>query len=166
MIEFSEKMDFNDSPGYFYVTPSGGTKSISIFDSSNTRIVMDFDDNTFIGATGQASYLLLSGWKSRQGIEIDPDTRISLNRETVDLANVIIYPQPVKPQQNELIFANLPGDVKITIYSLNGRVIRILSEQTEYGGVHWNLKDDAGNGGETGNAGGLSPVHHDQIRNP
>ena len=61
-----------------------------------------------------------------------------------DIDNIIIYPQPLKPQHKNLVFANLPGDVIIKIYSMNGTLVRKMAEPTNYGGVNWDLKDENG----------------------
>jgi hypothetical protein len=142
---FSEPMDFKNGPDEFSVLPSGKTRSIIVADSLSTSILMDFTSDTYIGASGEPSYVVLEGLKSAKGIELGGINRVSLYKEISSLKNIKVYPQPLKPQHDKLIFANLPGDVEITIYNMNGRPVRHLMAEAYYGGLKWDLKDDNGN---------------------
>ena len=137
-------MDFSSGPDKFMVFPSGQTKSIRVADSLSTSILIDFSRDTYIGASGEPSYVILEGLRSIKGEELGGIKRISLFREINSLKDIKIYPQPLKPQHDKLIFANLPGDVEITIYNMNGRKIKDLRAETYFGGISWDLKDDSG----------------------
>jgi subtilisin family serine protease len=150
-INFSEPMIIPQKISFSLpVQPSGGTETIQP-DSLGKSIIVTFNNQTFLGASGQKSFLLLRGLYSAKGIALEGVTAISLFRESANLEKLIIYPQPVKPADKELTFANLPvGEIKINIYSINGLPIRKIIGYTNYGGISWDLKDSTGNKVATG----------------
>ncbi len=144
-IDFSEPMAVSATkPLSFLIEPSGKTQAVE-FDSSAISMIVTFDDNTFLGASGKKSYLLLDGLSSSKGVALKDGDAISLYRESTNLDALLVYPQPIKPRHNELVFSHLPvGEVKIRIFTINGLPIRTIEGQTSYGGIRWDLKDDVG----------------------
>ncbi|KAA3617761.1 MAG: T9SS C-terminal target domain-containing protein [Calditrichaeota bacterium] len=143
-IEFSEAMQIPRETSFsFPIEPSGETEKVE-FDSLGNSMIVTLGKKSFIGASGQKSYLIIINLYSQNGVLLEETSAISLFRESENLDKVIVYPQPLKPRHNELIFANLPGDVIIQIYSINGSSVRKIEEQTSYGGVKWDLKDSSG----------------------
>jgi len=75
---------------------------------------------------------------------MDRAQEISLIRAVNDLQHLVVYPQPVRPQNRQLIFAKLPQNTQIQIFALNGKRIRSFRKVNEAGGVIWDLRDENG----------------------
>ncbi|MCF8240249.1 MAG: S8 family serine peptidase [Melioribacteraceae bacterium] len=70
---------------------------------------------------------------------------IVLNSFAENLADVFVYPNPVKvnnTNSGKIIFANLTENAEIIIFDINGNKISTLSESDGNGGVEWDLKND------------------------
>lgn len=132
----------------FKVTPSGGVHTFKVVDAK--KCIIEFDDKTYLGASGQNSYIQLIGFKSVGGNELTGATTLSLFQDMTSLDAVFTYPQPLKPEHNKLIFANVPDDTEIYIYSLNGMRIKHINESVQNGGISWDLKDSNGKDIENG----------------
>jgi hypothetical protein len=78
-------------------------------------------------------------------LPIAPETGsyIVLTGITQNLANIYVYPSPVKLSNGsgKLTFANLPQKVKIIIFNINGNKISEIEESTTTGGVDYNLRN-------------------------
>lgn len=145
-INFSEPMresDIEQSSNY-KVYPRGGVITVEILDELNTSVQLTLSDNSKIGAVGFENYLLLENLHSLNGVLLKETEKINFNEEISDLSNVFIYPQPVKPHHDLITFAQLPDDVTIYIFNMNGKLIRTLQQETQFGGVQWNLKESNG----------------------
>ncbi|MCB9058625.1 MAG: S8 family serine peptidase [Calditrichae bacterium] len=143
-IQFSQNMipalllDVNNYKLY----PSGSVKNAHLADSSSKSVLLTFNDQTIIGAKGQQSYLELINLKSTSGILMDEANIINLFKVQTELEKIVIYPQPLKAGNAQLMFSNLPdGDFLIRIFSMNGAFIRAISRDSYYGGIPWDLKD-------------------------
>jgi len=138
-ILFSEEMDkpsLLDIDNYS-LEPSGLVIKIKPQDDLNKIIKLTFSKGTMSGSFGKAAYLVLNNIKGKNGVLLEKTKRISLNRALNNLENLVIYPQPVKPQNSELIFANLPEDVEINIFNINGILIKSIEEYTNFGGINF-----------------------------
>ena len=142
-LYFNEPMqesDLLDAENYI-LYPQGKVNDIEINNeqSSSVRILLSGDSR--IGALGTESYLLLKNMHSIKGALLDQSNKIYLNENISDLSKVFIYPQPVKPNNTIVTFAQLPDNVTIHIFNLNGKLIRTLEEETQFGGIQWDLKE-------------------------
>lgn len=146
-VRFSEPMDsltLKDLDHYS-LEPSGEVLAVSLMDRSAEQIMLKIDEKSFAGGFGQPAYLVLSGLKSAKGVAMRNGGTIHLYEETGDLARMLVYPQPLKPDHRELVFSRIPDESEISIFNLNGRLIRKLSERTFFGAVRWDLRDTSGN---------------------
>ncbi len=145
-LRFSGDMDGSTvlNPENYRLEPAGHVQKIVAADSSYRIVTLHLSKHSMTGGLGQGSYLILTNLKSRDGQALSESGKINLFTADETLANVIIYPQPVKPQNEQLIFAHLPQDTQISIYTVNGRSVRILTEDLNFGGMSWDLKDRMG----------------------
>lgn len=84
---------------------------------------------------------------------VNPVEIFSPNIST-SLDKVLVYPNPFKPNSNlghsNIIFGGvepntrLPKETTIRIYTIAGKLVKILEERDDDGQVFWNAKDDAG----------------------
>jgi len=121
-----------------------------LVDGSQKSVQVSFKVNVPLGGSGIPVYLRISGLHSAAGAAMEDDELLSLNRKESGLDNLFIYPQPVKPDDEKLVFAHIDGPVTITIYNLNGRKIKTLQGVPEYGGISWDLTTDGNQKIETG----------------
>jgi len=128
----------------YSLEPSGLVLSVTIEDSLNKQIILSLDKESLVGALGQPGYLIMNNLESINNIVLTESNKINLYIEADDLGDFVIYPQPVRPSHREVIFAKLPKDVEIDIFNLSGIKIRSLKENSQYGGIRWNLRDENG----------------------
>jgi hypothetical protein len=128
----------------YSLEPSGSVLSVTIEDSLNRQIIVSLDKESLVGALGQPGYLIMNNLESVNNIVLTESNKINLYIEADDLGDFVIYPQPVRPSHREVIFAKLPKDVEIDIFNLSGIKIRSLKENSQYGGIRWNLRDENG----------------------
>jgi len=141
-LYFSQSMDaqtLTDIENYI-LSPSGQVENAVVLDSAFSSVELQLSTNSLAGAFGRPAYLELQNITSREGILLKETAKINLYVEEHNLNNLIVYPQPVKPNHESLIFAKLPQNVEISIFNLNGSRIWQHNGQTYFGGIHWNLK--------------------------
>ncbi len=142
-IEFSAPLQLSalTNRENYSVYPSGGVQSIAIPDSSGRKVRLSFDGKVFRGASGLASYVELATMAGQNNGGLAAGTRVGLFEPAENLNALKLYPQPLKSDHESLMFAELPGFVTIYIFDLNGRLIRSLEGDPEYGALRWDLKD-------------------------
>ncbi len=128
----------------YSLEPSGSVLAVLVEDSLNKQILVSLDKESLAGALGKAGYLIMNNIESSDRVLLIESNKINLYKDVDDLDNILIYPQPVRPLHQEVIFAKLPKDVEIDIFNLSGIRIRSLKENSQYGGIRWNLRDDNG----------------------
>jgi hypothetical protein len=128
----------------YILEPSGSVLSVELTDTLNKEIFLTLDKESLTGALGQAGYLILNNLKSTDGVSLMEGNKINLYSEIDDLNDIVVYPQPLRPGQRELIFAKLPKDAEIDIFNLSGIKICSLRDAPQYGGIRWDLRDDNG----------------------
>ncbi len=145
-LEFSEPMrtaDLSETDNYF-LEPSGHVEQATIGDSTNREVILKLSKQSMAGALGRAVYLTVENLHSEKGILLSESNRINLFKAAENLSQVIVYPQPLKPQHHKLTFANLPQNVQIKIFALNGRLVKSIEEDGSFGGIDWDLTDKYG----------------------
>jgi len=142
-IEFSAPLQVSalSNRENYSVYPSGNVQSISIPDSSGRRVRLSFDGKVFRGAAGIVSYVEMAAMAGQNNGGLAAGTRVGLFEPAENLEALRLYPQPLKRDHESLTFAELPGYVTIYIFDLNGRLIRALEGDPEYGALRWDLKD-------------------------
>ena len=135
----------------FVFDPVNSIESIEI-DPSGSIIYLNLEKKKPVGSIGIQYRLKINNVYSSSesgSLVIAPETGsyIVLTGVTENLANVYIYPSPVKINSGlgKMTFANMPQRVKIIIYNINGIKIAELDESTTTGGVDYNLKDKNNN---------------------
>jgi hypothetical protein len=128
----------------FQIFPRGDVTTVEIMDDLNAFVRITLSENSQIGAVGFENYLLLENIHSANGILLEETNKINLNKEVLNLNNVIVYPQPVKPHHDLVTFAQLPDNVTIHIFNMSGKLIRILDDELHFGGKQWDLKETNG----------------------
>jgi hypothetical protein len=79
-------------------------------------------------------------------ISVSANVLIELEGFAADLSNLKVYPNPFKPSKghNQIVFANLPQNTSVKIYSITGELVREIKGQL--GGVSsWDGTNDSGN---------------------
>ncbi len=125
----------------YRIEPSGEVKQIVIADDQQRRVDLTLSKKTMAGAFGVASYLILENLRSVEGRALKETGKIKLFQEADDLSEMFVYPQPVKPEHERVIFANLPSSTEISIYTMQGRKVCRLKGNVQHGGLAWELKD-------------------------
>jgi hypothetical protein len=128
----------------YVLEPNGSVLDVEVEDSLNTKIYLTLDGGSMAGALGAPAYIVMNNIKSEDGVLLSEGNKINLFREEDGLNGIIIYPQPVRAYHNEVIFAKLPKYVEINIFNLSGVKIWSLRENSQYGGIHWDLTDSNG----------------------
>ena len=143
-IRFSESMSVTalvDVDNY-RLYPQGSVTSATISGSANTIVRLELSKDSRIGALGEETYLIMENLYSARGILLEETGKIYLREEISDLREAYVYPQPVKPQHTHVTFAKLPQNTQINIFSINGQLIRNLQQESFFGGIRWNLRDN------------------------
>ncbi|MDY0082926.1 MAG: T9SS type A sorting domain-containing protein, partial [Ignavibacteriaceae bacterium] len=134
----------------YIFSPDNKVSSV-IVDQTDPRIIyLDLTGNKPIGSVGREYVLriedLLSD-VSTGGVKINSGagSYLVLSTFAKDLSGVFVYPNPTKENSEKITFANLPQRAKITIWSIDGKMIYELEENDGNGGVDFYLKDFSGN---------------------
>jgi len=128
----------------YEVEPSGRVTEIESVDDLGKKYKLILTNDTYVGATGVTAYLFCRNLKSVSGSVFNHGNRLNLTHSADNLADLIIYPQPLKIGSDRLIFANIPSQTKINIFDIHGRSVISLEEVDFNGGVRWDLRNKAG----------------------
>lgn len=127
--------------------PANSVESVEI-DPTRLIIYLNLEKKKPVGSVGIQYRLKIVNVVSSSesgNLLIAPKTGsyIVLTGVTQNLADVYVYPSPVKINNGsgKITFANLPQKVKIIIFNINGIRISIIEESTTTGGVDYNLRD-------------------------
>jgi hypothetical protein len=147
-LTFSAPLDPQDvrAAGRYHLSPRGRVSDIQFNENEPNRIVLRVED-VVLGAVGTAVTLRLSGLRSTSGAALSEEgSAIRLVEPASDLAGVYIYPNPHYAQRHtpRVTIAGLPADATVHILSVEGVIVRELSETGRDGGLHWDLQDRNG----------------------
>ncbi len=150
-IFFNEPMDSASvmNLNHYRLIPAGRVLEIVPQDSAFRVVELLISKQSLVGGYGQATYLELQDLKNQKGSMLIETQRFNLFEFTSDLNHLVIYPQPVRPEHREIIFAQIPSGAHIRIFNLAGKPIKYLS-QSSFGGIRWDLTDSAGRNVATG----------------
>ncbi len=145
-LDFSQPMDKQSllNVDHYRLTPSGRVVKVILLDSSAQKVQLQLSQTAQAGGFGRNVCLTLNGLRNRQGVEITGPLQLNLFRPVNDLTQLVIYPQPVRPEHKQLIFAKLPQNTQIQIFTLNGQRVRSFYKTNDNGGVVWDLRDQNG----------------------
>jgi len=134
-------------PANYHVRPRGTVEDIQADGSTPSTVTLHLD-GIVAGASGYESSLKLSSLKSVNGGGlIDEGATVRLTEPAEGLADVKIYPNPIKLSRHdaELTVAGIPTDATVRIYSPSGRLVNALStEDNRMGGTTWDLRTRRG----------------------
>ncbi len=145
-IEFSKPMKRStilNSDNYL-LSPLGFVKEVSVEDSLCQKVHLRISSTAMAGALGKATYLQTRNLVSQSGESLESNQPWNLFVEPGCIDQILIYPQPVKPQHRELIFANVPENTEISVFNLNGKRVWYTKRRPQFGGIHWDLHDQNG----------------------
>ncbi|MGD9899473.1 MAG: FG-GAP-like repeat-containing protein, partial [Calditrichaceae bacterium] len=134
----------------YELVPSGEVTDALNTDKDGRIVELSLDRKSFAGSFGQPSYLILNNLKGENGVELDETGKINLLTEATLKDDFIVYPNPVRPYHDEIIFGGIPERAEIYIYSINGKLIRNINKLPDFGGISWDLKDTDGKRVATG----------------
>ena len=145
-LTFSQPMDSLSvlNTAHYQIWPWGAVQQVQILDKLITQVKLRLSVESPAGGFGQPAYLQVQGLKNKWQISMAGSQKFSLFRPVSDLSQVLIYPQPVRAEDRELIFAKLPQKAQIRIFNINGLLIKKLEQVNDFGGLHWDLKDQSG----------------------
>ncbi len=127
--------------------PDNNVSSIIIDPNDKKIIYLDLTGYKPVGAIGKEYVLRISNLKSSAGISINTGagSYVVLSTYAKDLSDVYVYPNPTKEGTEKITFANLPQRAKITIWTIDGKLLNEIEENDGNGGVDYDLTDFDGN---------------------
>ncbi len=156
-LVFNLELDKNsivDLNNYSF-SPDNKVESVKLDPTNNKILYLTIDKNKPIGSIGIQYTLRLKNIFSSEAtgkiaIGEGAGSYIVLTKFADNLADVYVYPNPVRVNGNELklTFANLPQYAKVTIWTIDGVKINEIEEKNGDGGLEFNLRNI--NGDEIG----------------
>jgi len=112
------------------------------------KVILVLNKNNRLGSLGVSYFINVNNLLDKNGISLEPGNgdRLAINTDVNELSNVIVYPNPYSRQSanNLIMFANLPKDCEVHIYSASGKYLEKLTVTNNTGGVEWKLKTESG----------------------
>jgi subtilisin family serine protease len=148
-LRYSEpvKTDEASDKNNYDIQPSGKIESVSpTQDASVVRIFLD--KTSPVGPLGKEYTITVNNVHSQTGKQMTEGAgnTIAFTFQANDLANVFVYPNPVRISTGvPVYFANLTDKAEVYIYDLEGRELAVLKEIGGNGGVEWDVRDKQGN---------------------
>jgi len=149
-MEFSAPMETASltNPDNYQIEPEATVASA--VQSSPTTVLLKLDSSVPIGAVGRS--FSIRAWNIADVIGNPIDTLHNsalLTAYNDDLDNVYVYPNPytgIGPDGSEsVMIAGLTREATVRITTINGILLRTLTEQNGDGGVLWDLRNQNGN---------------------
>ncbi|AFH49286.1 Subtilisin-like serine protease [Ignavibacterium album JCM 16511] len=137
----------SDKNNYSF-SPSNTISSVNI---NNNIVTLDLSGGKPIGSVGKEYVLRIRNLKSSPSsgnipIKSGAGSYIVLTGTSANLSDVFVYPNPARIGEgtSRITFANLTSRVKINILTLSGKQIKEIIENTDNGGVEYDLTDEKG----------------------
>jgi len=136
--------------GNYNFEPDNKVSSVNVDLNDAKTIYLDLTGNKPVGSIGKEYVLRISNLSSSSTtgslpINTGAGSYIVLSTYAKDLSDVYVYPNPTKTGIDKITFANLPQRAKITIWSVDGKLVNEIEETDGNGGVDFNLSDQNGN---------------------
>lgn len=150
-IEFSDFLDTTtaNNPINYEIKPIGKIISAKADETNLSKVVLQLnDDIKNSNITGQIYSITAKNIKSRDGIHITSGSGNTLSFVLVkdNIKSVFTFPNPVSISKDEFLgFGNLPHNFRITIMTLQGAILKTISDNNAIGAIRWNLTDESGN---------------------
>ena len=150
-LTFNFPVDPNSAvnTGNYIFSPDNSVSSVQVDQEDSKTIYLDLTGNKPIGSIGREYVLRIENLVSdisSGGIRINSGagSYLVLSTYANDLSNVFVYPNPTKENTEKITFANLPQRAKISIWSIDGKLIYEIEENDGNGGVDFNLTNFSG----------------------
>jgi hypothetical protein len=128
----------------YNINPSGKVIKVEQLDNYGMSFRLEISKDSFLGSTGIVSYITFNNIESSGGVIFAEGNTFSITSAKMNLKELIVYPQPVRQDVNEVIFANITEDTEINIFDIQGHLIIRLKENDKNGGIPWNLRNENG----------------------
>jgi subtilisin family serine protease len=147
------RIEFNSIPGddalnvdRYALTPFGDLIRVYRDTADAKALFIDLDPSTEIIALGKPFVLCIEDIHDINGVPIDPveGKCIGVTLTEPDLTNIMVYPNPAKRSDRELMFARLTAEAEISIYTLDMKLLHRVKTIERNGGARWDLRDENG----------------------
>jgi len=134
----------------YQFSPENRATSATVSQTDPKTVVISLKGARPVGALGREYTLTIAGMRSTPAtgsvaINQNAGATIVLTATAGNLDEMYVYPSPAdRSKHRSLTFANLPRNVDILIFNLDGKRIAELTENDGNGGVEWNMKDSDG----------------------
>lgn len=147
IISFNFNLDTLSSlnTNNYSFSPNNKVKSINFYQDQKNSIVL-ISENPFESVGTEYVLRINNIFSSKNSgylpIAENSGSEIVFTSFTDNLDNIYVYPNPVNLSENSKVtFANLTSLVDIYIFSLDGKLINLVTERDGNGGTDWNLLD-------------------------
>jgi len=158
ILKFDKPMGSSAQDSVQYFVREKGTNieqkpSSALLDKSDKRVILAFDEGILLPGRDydvvalnirDTDRILISAKYSSQSITVPIEETPTI---PTDLSKAIVYPNPIRPNEHhtgKVIFANLPNDTFISIYSITGALIEQLKvEDADRGKKEWHILNNA-----------------------
>ncbi len=106
------------------------------------KVMLDLEESTPLQPLGRRYRIRVQGLTDEAGRAIN--ARVSISYAAANLNAVRVFPNPFLPARGGLKFGGLTPDSRVYIYDLGGRLVRVLEEKDQDGGVQWDGANASG----------------------
>ncbi|NND72681.1 MAG: S8 family serine peptidase [Rhodothermales bacterium] len=147
-LQFSEALSTTPLPdaGNFEVNPTGIVQDVIFDAASPSQLIIRLSDIN-LTASGLNPTLTVSNLSSESGKMLPAEgNTVRLIANASDLSNILIYPNPldVTLHAEQVRFAGLPSETSVSIFTVDGLLIRRFSRTESAGEVVWDTQDKNG----------------------
>jgi hypothetical protein len=109
---------------------------------SASEVAVTLADDTPLQPWGRRYEVVISGWRDESGAAISGRTFVQWAPS--ELGAHVVFPNPFDPSLGALVFGGLPPDSRVSIFSIDGGLLRTLHEHGGTGGVEWDGTNESG----------------------
>ncbi len=128
----------------YSLQPAGRVGRVENLDAGAKVYELFLEENILLGVGGQATIISMNNLRSLAGKPFVKGSVLAVHKQADNLKNMYLYPQPATFNGGAVTFANVRSNTEITIFDLNGTIVRKLRVNDNSGGVVWNLKNQQG----------------------
>lgn len=148
LLTYSEEVEAESSenPGNYDLSPFGKVSKV-IRNSDKSQVSIFLDPAYKLEALGRNYMLTVTNVEAASGRKMTTGagSTIGFVFSKESSSGAFIYPNPVRlSDKPEIFFANLSVNADVYIMTLDGKMLRRLTETDGNGGVEWDGRDDSG----------------------
>ncbi len=148
VLEYSEDVEAAsaETPGNYSLEPFGKVSKVTR-NTVKSKVTIYLDPVYKLEALGRNYLLTVKNVvaESSKPMTAGAGSTIGFVFSKENSSEAFIYPNPVRlSDKPEIFFANLSINADVYIMTLDGRVLRVLTETDGNGGVEWDGRDDSG----------------------